>query len=129
MAGLCEGGYEPPGSLKSMLRHRYTLLEENGNTVAVNSERYVGILRPFLQPELRRRLREIARQIVWFQQDGASAHTAKNSMPVVRCMYPGHIISRRGDIPWPPCYRVRVLSVGLPEVESVRKQASKQPMA
>lgn len=76
--------------------------EENGNTVTVNSERYVQMLRTFLQPELRRRLRGIDRQVVWFQQDGATAHTAENSMTVLRRMFPGHIISRRGDIPWPP---------------------------
>ncbi|KAJ4427049.1 hypothetical protein ANN_26848 [Periplaneta americana] len=86
-----------------MLRHRPVLFEENGNTVTMISERYVEILRTFLQPELRRRLQGIARQIVWFQQDGATGHTAENSMPVVRRMFPGHITSRRGYIPWPPC--------------------------
>jgi len=39
---------------------------------------------------------------VWFQQDGATAHTANESMIIVRNMFPGHLISRFGDVPWPP---------------------------
>ena len=35
-----------------------------------------------------------------FQQDGATAHTA---MTIVRNMFPGHLISRFGDVPWPHC--------------------------
>lgn len=38
---------------------------------------------------------------MWFQQDGATAHTATASMLVVRGMFPQHVISRFGDIPWP----------------------------
>jgi len=39
---------------------------------------------------------------VWFQQDGATAHTANESMTIVRNMFPGHLISLFGDMPWPP---------------------------
>jgi len=39
---------------------------------------------------------------VWFQQDGATAHTANESMTIVRNMFPGHLISLFGDVPWPP---------------------------
>jgi len=39
---------------------------------------------------------------VWFQQDGATAHTANDSMTIVRNTFPGHLISRFGDVPWPP---------------------------
>jgi len=39
---------------------------------------------------------------VWFQQDGATAHTANESMTTVRNMFPGHLIVRFGDVPWPP---------------------------
>jgi len=39
---------------------------------------------------------------VWFQQDGATAHTANGSMAIVRNMFPGHLISRFGDVPWTP---------------------------
>ena len=38
---------------------------------------------------------------MWFQEDGATAHTANESMTIVRNMFPGHLISRFGDVPWP----------------------------
>ena len=37
-----------------------------------------------------------------FQQDGVTAHTARASMTVVRQMFPQHVVSRFGDVPWPP---------------------------
>jgi len=39
---------------------------------------------------------------VWFQQDGATAHTSNQSMTAVRNMFPGQLISRFGDVSWPP---------------------------
>jgi len=39
---------------------------------------------------------------VWFQQDGATAHTANAPMTIVRNMFPGHLITRFGDVQWPP---------------------------
>ena len=39
---------------------------------------------------------------MWFQQDGATAHTANESMAIFRNMFPGPLISRFGDVPWPP---------------------------
>jgi len=39
---------------------------------------------------------------MWFQQDGPTAHTARASMTVVRQMSPQHVVSRFGDVPWPP---------------------------
>jgi hypothetical protein len=38
---------------------------------------------------------------MWFQKDGATAHIAGSSMTVVREVFPGHVISQRGDLPWP----------------------------
>ena len=38
----------------------------------------------------------------WFQQDGATSHTARQSMAAVRELFGNHVISRFGDIPWPP---------------------------
>jgi hypothetical protein len=54
-----------------------------------------------LIPELRRRGIDLSS--VWFQQDGATAHTARASMSVLREMFPQHVISHCGDVPWPPC--------------------------
>jgi hypothetical protein len=60
----------------------------------------VELLREFISDELCR-LR-VDTRLVWFQQDGATAHTAQNSMAVVRGMFPQHVISRCGDVEWPP---------------------------
>jgi len=65
----------------------------------VKSERYVAKLRNFCEPELRRR--GIDLPSVWFQQDGATAHTARASMSALRKMFPHHVISREGDGTWP----------------------------
>jgi len=37
----------------------------------------------------------------WFQQDGATAHTARRSLRILREMFPSRLISLRGDIGWP----------------------------
>ena len=63
-------------------------------------ERYVEMLRNFLRPQLRS-LR-VHMEEMWFQQDGATVHTARASMTVVRQMFPRHVVSRFGDVPWPP---------------------------
>jgi len=69
--------------------------------VTVNAERYIHMLNTFLRPQMKRqRLHNM--QNVYFQQDGATPQTARLSMDVVRRMFPGRVISRFGDIPWPP---------------------------
>mgnify|MGYP003623301927 CR=1 FL=1 len=73
--------------------------EEDGVTVTVNSIRYTHMINTFLRPELQMLNLE---QDVWFQQDGATAHTARISMNALRRLFPGHLISRLGDVPWPP---------------------------
>ena len=42
------------------------------------------------------------RQKLWFLQDGASSHTSRQCMKTLRQMFPGRLISRYGDINWPP---------------------------
>lgn len=74
--------------------------EENGVTVTVTSQRYVHMLNTFLRPDLQRR--GFNMNNVYFQQDGATAHTARTSMEVLRNMFPGKLISRFGNVPWPP---------------------------
>lgn len=78
----------------------YFFEDENGANVTVNSARYMRMLNTFLRPQLRRRRLDMAN--VYFQQDGATAHTARDSMRLVQRMFPGKVISRFGDIPWPP---------------------------
>ena len=52
----------------------------------MTSECYVAIQRNFCEPELHRRGIDVSS--VWFQQDGATAHTARASMSVLREMLP-----------------------------------------
>ena len=88
----------------------------NGSGETVNSELYVTMLEGFVEPQLRRL--GIDPTAVHFQQDGATTHTARNSMAVVREMF-GTVISRFGDIAWPawsPDLTVPDFSlVGVPE--------------
>jgi hypothetical protein len=39
---------------------------------------------------------------MWFQQDGATCHTACETMELLREKFPGRVISRNGDRNWPP---------------------------
>jgi hypothetical protein len=57
------------------------------------------LLTYFLTPELSCRGTELAN--IWFQQDGATDHTARASTEVFQEMFPGHVISLRGELPWP----------------------------
>ena len=39
---------------------------------------------------------------IWFQQDGATYHTAEATLDVLRSVFEDHTISRRADVIWPP---------------------------
>jgi hypothetical protein len=67
---------------------------EEERIVTVTSQRYVEMLSNFLQP----RLNEPGNASLWFQQDGATMHTARASMEVLREIFPGCLISLLGDI-------------------------------
>lgn len=66
----------------------------------MTSARYVDMITDFFIPELEREGIDIDH--VWFQQDGATAHTARASMAALRALFPGRVISRFGDVEWPP---------------------------
>ncbi|XP_045504404.1 uncharacterized protein LOC123701036 [Colias croceus] len=78
----------------------YFFEDARGRTVTVNSARYVTMLRNFFEPELQ----ECEHYNVqsWFQQDGATSHTTNNSIEALHQLFPEKVISRRGDIEWPP---------------------------
>jgi len=81
----------------------HTFFEEDNVTVTVNSNRYCAILQNFFQPQLGEVFNDKhGADNVWFQQDGATAHTCCRSLSLLREMFPGHIISLRGDMGWPP---------------------------
>ena len=70
---------------------------EEDVTVTVNSDRYCVMLKTFLIPKLNM-LHNMDN--AWFQQDGTTAHTFQRGMGILTEMFPGHLISLRGDISW-----------------------------
>lgn len=73
---------------------------ENANEVAltVNSERYRVMIRDFLWPTVD----GMDLRNTWFQQDGATSHTARVTLTLLQERFPGSVISRGGDVNWPP---------------------------
>ena len=56
----------------------------------------------------------------WWQQDGATAHTARATMQMLTGMFQGRIISRNSDFSWPP-KSPDFFSMGTSEKKGVRK--------
>lgn len=82
------------------MRDFWSFFEEGEETATVTSDRYIQMFENCFLPELRRR--GINTASMWFQQDGATAHTATASMKTVPAAFPNHVISRFGDLQWPP---------------------------
>jgi hypothetical protein len=64
--------------------------DETGNPVTVTSNRYVHMADELLFPEFR--LRDIDLATIWFQQDGARAHTAPIVDELKSCVQTPHNI-------------------------------------
>ncbi|CAF4890265.1 unnamed protein product [Pieris macdunnoughi] len=58
------------------------------------------MLKDFFYPQLQQF--EAYNRATWFQQDGATCHTSNASLAAVNETFAGKLISRRGDIAWPP---------------------------
>ena len=71
---------------------------ENENMVTVNAECYKQILNGFLISKLN----ELNMQDLWFQQDRATWHTTRRCTELLWEHFPGKLISRFGDVNWPP---------------------------
>ena len=71
--------------------------EEDEHAVTVNLARYLAMIEEFFLPQLE----EMDLGDVYFQQDGATAHTARTVMEFLREHYDGRLISLRGDLQWP----------------------------
>jgi hypothetical protein len=99
----------------------YLFETATGQSVTLTSDRYVELLREFLNDKLC--WLRVDTRLVWFQQDGATAHTARNSMAVVRGVFLQHVISRfwrhwmASMLTW--FIRMRLFSVGLFEGEGL----------
>jgi len=77
----------------------YFFEDNEGAAVTVTSKCYVAMQCNFCEPELTRLGIDLSS--LWFQQEGATAHTARASVSVLRETFPQHVISRGGNVPWP----------------------------
>ena len=76
----------------------YFFENEDGNAVTVNGLRYREMITTFLWPKLE----DIDIDDMWFQQDGATCHTADATVTLLHEKFPDRVISRKGDVNWPP---------------------------
>ncbi|KAJ4436560.1 hypothetical protein ANN_16592 [Periplaneta americana] len=83
MAGLCEGGNEPPGSLKAIMV--FTTLKFTGTIPHVLEDTPL-----------------INRQHIHFLHDGASANFSRTARRYSDVRFPDRWIGRGGPIAWPP---------------------------
>ncbi|CAK9826872.1 hypothetical protein ANTRET_LOCUS4642 [Anthophora retusa] len=74
----------------------YFFEDNNGNAVSVTGERYRHMLENFLRPAID------DNEEMWFQQNGATAHTVRSTMDTLRGIFDERIISRNSAFNWPP---------------------------
>ena len=80
--------------------HHWSIFLQNdaGATVTVNGIRYRAMINQFLFPEID----DIDTDDIWFQQDGATCHTANETINLLKEKFGESIISRNGPVNWPP---------------------------
>ncbi|GFW20764.1 uncharacterized protein TNCV_1049851 [Trichonephila clavipes] len=66
--------------------------------VAVNGDRYRAMITNFFIPEFNNH--DV--QELWFQQDGATCHTARAIIDLLKDTFGDRLISRFGPVNWPP---------------------------
>ncbi|GFT00995.1 putative DD41D transposase [Trichonephila clavipes] len=69
-----------------------------GHNVTVNGDRYRAIITNFFIPEFNNH--DV--QELWFQQDGATSHTARATIDLLKDTFGHRLISRFGPVNWPP---------------------------
>ena len=67
----------------------------------LDSQEYLRVIR-YLVIQRDFRANNIDRHVMWWQQDGAPCHTSNATMRYLRGQFPGRIMGKRGDWPWPP---------------------------
>ena len=85
------------GITSSRVLGPYFFEDDTGSAVTVTKERYVEMLEHFFIEDSH----EICSE-TFFQQDGATPHTANLSMDWLRERFPERLISSKSDFPWPP---------------------------
>lgn len=86
------------GITSSRIIGPYFFEDVNGNTVSVNGDRYRQMIQEYLLPEIR----SMNIADIYFQQDGAPCHTARETIDILKASFSPRLISRFGDIEWPP---------------------------
>ncbi|GFU53861.1 DUF4817 domain-containing protein [Trichonephila clavipes] len=71
---------------------------DEGHNVTVNGDRYRAMITNFFIPELNNH--DV--QKLWFQQDGATCHTARSIIDLLKDTFGDRLISRFGPVNWPP---------------------------
>ncbi|GFV60919.1 DUF4817 domain-containing protein [Trichonephila clavipes] len=76
----------------------YFFKHDEGHNVTVNGDRYRAMITNFFIPELNNH--DV--QELWFQQDGATCHTARTTIDLLKDTFGDRLISRFGSVNWPP---------------------------
>ncbi|GFS49217.1 transposase [Trichonephila clavipes] len=71
---------------------------DEGHNVTVNGDRYRVMITNFFIPELNNH--DV--QELWFQQDGATCHTARATIDLLKDTFGDRLITRFGSVNWPP---------------------------
>ncbi|GFW85965.1 putative DD41D transposase [Trichonephila clavipes] len=76
----------------------YFFKNDEGHNVTVNGDRYRALITNFFIPELNNHdVQELG-----FQQDGATCHTARATIDLLKNTFGDRLISRFGPVNWPP---------------------------
>ncbi|GFW43740.1 transposase [Trichonephila clavipes] len=76
----------------------YFFKNDEGHNVTVNGDRYRVMITNFFIPELNNH--DV--QELWFQQDGATCHTARATIDLLKDTFGDRLISRFGPVNWTP---------------------------
>ncbi|GFV41007.1 uncharacterized protein TNCV_2665981 [Trichonephila clavipes] len=76
----------------------YFFKNNEGHNVTVNGDRYRALITNVFIPELNSH--DV--QELWFQQDGATCHTARATIDLLKDTFGDRLISRFGSVNWPP---------------------------
>ncbi|GFV33160.1 uncharacterized protein TNCV_2768781 [Trichonephila clavipes] len=76
----------------------YFFKNDEGHNVTVNGDRYRAMITNFFIPELNNH--DV--QELWFQQNGATCHTARATIDLLKDTFGDRLISRFGPVNWPP---------------------------
>ncbi|GFW02415.1 uncharacterized protein TNCV_1733301 [Trichonephila clavipes] len=76
----------------------YFFKNDGGHNVTVNGDWYRAMITNFFIPELNNH--DV--QELWFQQDGATCHTARATNVLLKDTFGDRLISRFGPVNWPP---------------------------